>query len=181
MHVLGPGARYVLWVQGCGKSCEGCVAQNAHDMKLGTPIEEGALALEIALSEAEGLTISGGEPFLQAAALAELIDRIHAKRPMGVIVYTGYTYEELKDIPDADMLLSRIDLLIDGPYRKELDDNKSLRGSSNQRVIPLTDLYIDAVREYGTGQREAEKFYHGIHVHKIGIPERLGSDRRTGL
>lgn len=173
VHVLGPGTRYVLWVQGCTRNCPGCIAGNAHDIMAGTPISVDALALEIALSSADGLTISVGEPFLQAEALSEMIVKIQKKRKMGVIVYTGYTYEELGDIPDASKLLGHIDLLIDGRYIRELDDGRSLRGSSNQRVIPLTDLYIDAVSEYGIEGRKRECFYHGIHVHEIGIPDNM--------
>lgn len=173
VHVLGPGTRYVLWVQGCERNCQGCVARNAHEMEGGTPVRIDALALEIALSHADGLTISGGEPFLQAEELAELIRRIHKKRHMGVIVYTGYLYEELLEKPETRGLLEKIDLLIDGPYIKALDDGKSLRGSSNQRIIPLTDLYKDHFAEYGVGTREMERFYHGVHVHEIGIPNHL--------
>ena len=69
VNVLGPGVRYVLWVQGCHRRCPGCVAKNSYNMEEGTRISAGALAMEIALSKAEGLTISGGEPFLQAEAL----------------------------------------------------------------------------------------------------------------
>lgn len=171
VHVLGPGTRYVLWVQGCGRDCPGCIAQNAREMERGTPIRIDALAFEIALSHTDGLTISGGEPFLQAEELSELIRLIRKKREMGVIVYTGYLYEELLTRPEAQDLLEQTDLLIDGPYIKELNDGKSLRGSSNQRVIPLTDLYRANLAEYGVGQRENETFYHGIHIHEIGIPK----------
>lgn len=171
VSVLGPGERYVLWVQGCNKSCPGCVAENAHDMKAGSPIDIGALAMEIALSGSDGLTISGGEPFLQAAELAEMIDRVRRFREMGVIVYTGYRYEELLDDPECRDLLSKTDILIDGPYIKELDDGKSLRGSSNQRVICLTDKYNDYLELYGKPGRCRETFNHGIVRHEIGIPD----------
>jgi anaerobic ribonucleoside-triphosphate reductase activating protein len=171
VHVLGPGSRYVLWVQGCEQRCPGCVAENARNMENGKPVGIDALAIEIALSKAEGLTISGGEPFLQAKELARMLDIIAEKRDMGVIVYTGYRYEDLMDDTDSKQLLSRIDLLIDGPYVQKLDDGKSLRGSSNQRVIPITDRYKDYLSEYGTGQREKESFFHGIYVHEIGIPD----------
>lgn len=170
VHVLGPGLRYVLWVQGCKQRCPGCIAEGAQNMEKGTPIDIDALAIEIALSKADGLTISGGEPFLQARQLSKMLDIIAGKKDMGVIVYTGYTYEDLKKISDAKMLLSKIDLLVDGPYIRNLDDGKSLRGSSNQRIIPLTDRYKDYLSEYGTGQRITESFYHGIYVHEIGIP-----------
>ena len=57
VHVLGPGTRYVLWVQGCTRNCPGCIAGNAHDIMAGTPISVDALALEIALSSADGLIL----------------------------------------------------------------------------------------------------------------------------
>ncbi len=171
VHVLGPGLRYVLWVQGCEQRCPGCIAESAQNMENGTPIDIGALAMEIILSKADGLTISGGEPFLQAAELSKMLDIIAGKKDMGVIVYTGYRYEDLKENDDAKKLLSKIDLLVDGPYIRNLDDGKSLRGSSNQRIIPLTDRYKDHLAEYGTGKRITESFFHGIIVHEIGIPD----------
>jgi anaerobic ribonucleoside-triphosphate reductase activating protein len=169
--VLGPGTRYVLWVQGCHRNCPGCIAAKSHDPAAGKEIPVNALAVEIALSGADGLTISGGEPFLQAEALAELVRQIRQKRPMGVIVYTGYLYEELLAMPEAKPFLDEIDLLIDGPYVQALDDGKSLRGSSNQRVIPLTEQYLDALPLYGAEHRQNEQFQHGIMIHQIGIPD----------
>lgn len=167
---LGPGCRYVVWVSGCSRSCPGCIAPEAQDMHSGTPVEVGALAWEIILSGADGLTISGGEPFLQAPALAELIAAVRRKRDLGVIVYTGYLYEELPALPGGPELLEQTDLLIDGPYIRELDDGLSLRGSSNQRVLPLTQRYADCLDLYGTKSREQEIFSHGASIHYVGIP-----------
>ncbi|HJC14794.1 MAG TPA: radical SAM protein [Candidatus Fusicatenibacter intestinigallinarum] len=175
VRVLGPGNRYVLWVQGCKKNCKGCVAASSHRMEDGTKISIGALAMEIALSDADGLTISGGEPFLQAEELGSLVTQIREIRPMGVIVYTGYRMEELQADDRAADFLKKIDLLIDGEYIRELDDGKSLRGSSNQRVWILTDKYRDYVSEYGTKERETEVFYHGIELHEIGIPKTISN------
>ena len=139
-------------------------------MTKGTPIEVGALAWEIILSGADGLTISGGEPFLQAQALTELIRTIRRKRDLGVIVYTGYLYEALADLPGGTELLEQTDLLIDGPYIQELDDGLSLRGSSNQRVLPLTERYATDLGLYGTQRRTQEIFSHGASIHYVGIP-----------
>ncbi len=175
VRVLGPGKRFVLWVQGCNQNCPGCVAESARNMTDGTQIEIDALAFEIAYSRADGITISGGEPFLQAGELYELLKKIHRKRDMGVIVYTGYHYEDLIRDENARKLLSETDLLIDGPYVRELDDGKSMRGSSNQRLIFLTDRYKADEAEFVSDGREGQIFYHGIYVHEIGIPD----NRRT--
>ena len=137
----------------------------------GTLIPVNALAVEIALSGMDGLTVSGGEPFLQADALAQMIDMIRKKKDMGVIVYTGYTIEQLQTIQEASALLRRIDLLIDGPYIKELDDGLSLRGSSNQRIICLTDRYREFSGLYGKPGRETQVFTHAIHTNIVGIPK----------
>lgn len=167
---LGPGRRYAVWVSGCHRNCPGCIAPDSHDMTRGTPVDADALAWEILLSGAEGLTISGGEPFLQAAALAQMVQTVRQKRDLGVIVYTGFTYEELCRMPDAQPLLEQTDLLIDGPYIRELDDGLSLRGSSNQRVIPLTERYRQELPNYGTRPREQEIFHHAGTTHFVGIP-----------
>lgn len=170
--VLGPGTRYVVWVQGCRRACPGCVAASSHREGAGRLISAGTLALDICLSGADGLTISGGEPFLQAEALAAMVRKVRQKRDLGVIVYTGYLYEELQALPQAEPLLAVTDLLIDGPYIRELDDGKSLRGSSNQRVIPLTERYRDALTLYGTAERKVQQFRHGFERHRVGLPNR---------
>ena len=167
---LGPGRRYCLWVQGCRQRCPGCITPQSRDEQGGSQIPVSALAAEIALSGMDGLTISGGEPFLQAAALAELIDRIRRRRDMGVIVYTGLLYEQLLEQPEARSLLERTDLLIDGPYLQALDDGRSLRGSSNQRTICLTERYRQDLDLYGREGRERQIFPHGAYDNIVGIP-----------
>ncbi len=170
VRVLGPGVRYVLWTHGCERNCPGCVVGGAQRVEDGKPIDSDALAWEIALSGAEGLTISGGEPFLQADALAKLVRSVRKIRPMGVIVYTGFLYEDLLKRPDAAGLLEQTDLLIDGEYIRELDDHKGLRGSSNQRVIPLTETYREIADTYSTQPRQQEIFPHGSEIHEVGLP-----------
>ena len=167
---LGPGSRYGIWVAGCHRSCPGCIAPDSHDMTKGEPMDTGALAWKIILSDAEGITISGGEPFLQAEALGELLRIVRCKRDLGVIVYTGFLLEELETVPHAKALLEQTDLLIDGPYVRELDDGKSLRGSSNQRIIPLTPRYAHCLHLYGSDGRQTEIFHHGGGTHYVGIP-----------
>lgn len=177
VHTLGPGERYCLWVQGCGRKCPGCTSPASQEMEGGYRMSAGALAMEIALSEATGLTISGGEPFLQAQALANMLHilRHDHGRDVGVIVYTGFCLEELESVPGAQALLAQTDLLIDGPYIRELDDGKSLRGSSNQRVWPLTPRYNkpEILSLYGAEGREVEYFLHASGMNCVGVANHL--------
>lgn len=160
--VLGPGMRCVLWVYGCCFSCEGCIGER---FKTGCFQETTAAeAAEWYLGQkADGLTISGGEPMLQAGALAEMVSRIRAVRDCGVVVYTGFTYEALLEKTEADpgirLFLGQIDLLIDGPYIRELDRNQPYRGSENQRLIPLTPRY----------RSEIDTYYHSATARRMEI------------
>ena len=66
-----------------------------------------------------GLTlvgISGGEPFAQAEAVADLVAAVRARRDMSVLCYSGFTLEHLRRSPAAGRLLGLLDILIDGPY-----------------------------------------------------------------
>ena len=97
------------------------------------------LADIIIQSGRDGLTISGGEPFLQAQALYELVNLIRAKRDIGIIVYTGYTLDEILQSKDLYMcrFLEQIDLLIDGPYIEELNDGMNLGGRQIREQLHL--------------------------------------------
>jgi len=91
--------------------------------------------------EEPAITISGGEPFAQAEALAYLVACLKAY-PAHVIVYTGYVVEDLlvmaEALPEIRRALDFIDVLVDGPYEQRLDSPwMQYRGSSNQRVIDM--------------------------------------------
>ena len=117
----------------------------------------------------EGITISGGEPFLQQEALCELIARVRERKDIGVIIYTGMKYEEIKNTA----LAKCSDIIIDGEYIEEFNDDKSLRGSSNQNAICLTDRYrniIDA--HYGKQGRKVELVCDNEKTRLIGVPSK---------
>lgn len=150
--VLGPFTRAVIWVSGCCFDCDGCIAQNfRHREGKKTTIEEMKDWI-LRADKIEGITISGGEPFLQAQALAETISLVRKEKDLGVIVYSGFTYGQLveraAEDSGTDALLKCTDILIDGPYRKELDDNRPYVGSSNQNILLLTDRYADSWEKY---------------------------------
>ncbi len=176
IHVLGPGTRFCIWTQGCMQRCPGCLAPEAQPLESGYLMSIKELAHTIIDDrQLDGITISGGEPFLQAEALIELLDMVHAERDLGVIVYTGYLFEEIQTnfLPGAAALLSRIDLLIDGPYIEALNDNGALRGSSNQRILPLTDRYTAFLSQYGQpDQRKTELLTVEGHFFMAGVPSK---------
>ena len=91
----------------------------------------------------EGVTVSGGEPFLQAAQLAETFSLLRKARPeLDVIVFTGYLLRELVTREEARQLLSYVDVLVDGPFVQGKKTETGLRGSSNQEIHFLTDRLL---------------------------------------
>ena len=138
--VDGPGIRLVVFAQGCPHRCPGCHNPETHDPAGGYDSStENILAAVAQNPLLKGVTFSGGDPFLQAEAFAELARALH-ERGLDVITYTGYTIEQLlaglERHPDWRALLEETDTLVDGPF---LLEQKSLmlrfRGSKNQRVI----------------------------------------------
>lgn len=167
-EVLGPYKRFIIWVQGCNKRCKGCIAKDSWALDGGGLILVDELAEQIILQDAiEGITISGGEPFLQQELLCELIKKVREHKDLGVILYTGMNYAEIKD----SALARYADLIIDGEYIEELNDNKSLRGSSNQNIICITERYSNVVSEYfGVQGRKIELVLTNGAAQMVGIP-----------
>lgn len=142
--VLGPGRRAVLWVQGCPFRCPGCVAPESQPFRGGQVTDIASLADELSsLPDIEGVTFSGGEPFAQAAALADLVDSIRRERDLSFMSYTGYTLEHLLRCgsPTQKALVERLDILIDGPYLAGRHTDLRWRGSDNQQVYFLSPRY----------------------------------------
>jgi anaerobic ribonucleoside-triphosphate reductase activating protein len=139
-RVLGPGTRYALWVQGCPLSCRGCVSPQWIPFAGGSPVPVDDLAREITATADDGLTVSGGEPFAQAAALVRLVSRIRASRDLSIMAYTGYTLGFLArhGDPAQRRLLQLLDLLVDGPYVAARHSDLRWRGSDNQRIRQLS-------------------------------------------
>lgn len=138
--VDGPGFRFVIFTQGCPHHCPGCHNPQTHAFDGGELVEIDALAEKIFEDPIiTGVTFSGGEPFCQAEALAELavILREHG---MHIMTYTGYTWEELQQSKDPAVhaLLERTDLLVDGRFiEAERSMLLKFRGSRNQRLIDV--------------------------------------------
>ena len=139
----GPGVRAVLWVQGCSLACPECFNPDTHVVTGGERMPVAALLLRlVALSASiEGLTISGGEPLQQRRSLLALLRRVRQETPLSIVLFTGYTWEEVQCMPDAKELLSYVDVLIAGRYDASQRLARDLRGSANKTVHMLTDRY----------------------------------------
>ena len=138
--VDGPGLRFGVFVQGCTHACPGCHNPESQPSDGGTQYEISYVMDKIRENGlVKDVTISGGEPFEQAAACAELARQLKAEG-YGVWVYSGYLFEDLNAREDeaVQALLSNCDVLIDGPFVESLKSYAlTWKGSSNQRVIDL--------------------------------------------
>jgi anaerobic ribonucleoside-triphosphate reductase activating protein len=193
--VLGPGVRAGIWFQGCTIGCSGCVARDTWDADGGAEVDVATVLdwLDGIEGPLDGVTISGGEPFQQPAALAELLDgiddwrRARAKEigpgvidtaEIDVLVYSGYPWSRLARTPRLAAMAARCDAVIAGPYVARRNTAVPLRGSDNQRVVACTPLGERRYRSPDTGQRMQVDVTMG-RIYCIGIPRAGDMDRLT--
>lgn len=141
--VDGEGMRAVLWTQGCPHNCKGCHNPSTHDFNGGFSTDTDTIIEELSrnMSFEDGITLSGGDPFMQAEAVNEIAKYVKSIG-QNVWAYTGFTYEKLIELSVRNenimKLLNNIDVLVDGKFILE---QKSLdlfyMGSRNQRVIDV--------------------------------------------
>lgn len=139
----GPGRRLVLWLQGCLKRCPNCCNQDFLPLEDALLMAPGTLLEICRQKKVEGISLSGGEPFLQAISLSHFLKEARAQR-LSVFVWTGYVLEELQAVvepKEVGEMLACTDILVDGPYREEEKACILWRGSRNQCVYFLSDRY----------------------------------------
>lgn len=164
-EVNGPGCRAVIWVQGCSRECPGCFNPASWSFEINQLVTIDSLVEKILSNPRnEGVTFSGGEPFWQASALADLAQKVKA-RGLNVMSFTGFTLEQLRSKqapPESQALLEQLDILIDGPYIKSLAIHSpaSPVSSRNQRVHIFNPAFHDRIN-WASDQIE-------IHVLKDG-------------
>lgn len=143
---LGPGRRLILWVRGCPLACPGCMTPELWEA--GAPETHRSpreVAEQIApmLRELDGLSISGGEPTLQARSLTELIRLLRSMeglQELEVLSYSGFLLEELRERgAEVAAFLDELDLLVDGRFEQNATNELQWRGSDNQRVHLLSE------------------------------------------
>jgi len=140
--VDGPGLRFTVFTQGCGMCCEGCHNPNTWDPEGGIEMSVGEIAAAMLKNPlTDGLTLSGGEPFIQAADCAGLA-AVARDNGLNVWVFTGSTFEELNERADSEpavrQLLELTDVLVDGRFiLAERTLSLKWRGSKNQRLLDI--------------------------------------------
>lgn len=136
--VDGPGFRYTLFLQGCSHHCDGCHNPATWDINGGRVMETDEITEDIKKAYyIDGVTISGGEPLEQAQELKKLLVCLKELN-YHIILFSGYTLEEIQANKEMNSCMPYIDVLIDGKYKKELRTlTLRFRGSSNQRVIDV--------------------------------------------
>ena len=140
--VDGPGIRLTVFFQGCAHACKDCFNKETWDFKGGVLYDIDKI-YDIAMKNPllDGITLSGGDPLYQVEGALELV-KLFKNTDLNIMVYTGFTYEELIEIsknkPVMHEFLENIDYLVDGPFVTELRDiSLKFRGSSNQRIIDV--------------------------------------------
>jgi anaerobic ribonucleoside-triphosphate reductase activating protein len=205
---LGPGIRAGIWTQGCTLHCPGCLSRDTWDADpaKAVPVEAVLGWLASLPGPVHGVTISGGEPFQQPDALAELLRGIRTWReesaretiPLDILVYSGYVYSRLSRSAETREILELCDAVVAGPYVDRLNpggrhpQGGSLlwRGSANQRIVPLTPLGEErygAVAGDDKAKEDAgprvqvsvDEGPEGRRVYYIGIPRRGDMEHLT--
>jgi anaerobic ribonucleoside-triphosphate reductase activating protein len=175
---LGHGTRAGVWVQGCTIGCAGCVSQDTWPSTSDSEVPVVTVLAWLAglPRPLDGLTVSGGEPFQQPEALAALLSgaRAHFGAGFDLLVYSGYSESRLRRDAARRAALELCDAVVAGPYVERLNIGQRWQGSSNQRLVSLTELgrqrYGDVADDLGRPRLQV-----GVEQERIwavGIPRR---------
>lgn len=158
--VDGEGVRCSLYVSGCLFACEGCFNQKIQSFRCGKPYSaelEAQILRDLAQPYVQGLTLLGGEPFLNTPVCLPLVEKVRSLfgTTKDIWSWSGYTFEELmQETPDKLALLDQLDVLVDGRFMQaQRDLTLAFRGSANQRLIDVpASLKAERVILWGNGQ-----------------------------
>ncbi|PAD72870.1 4Fe-4S single cluster domain-containing protein [Paenibacillus campinasensis] len=137
--VNGPGNRAMIHTQGCTLACPGCFNNSTHSKDGGKEVSVPDLIQRIP-ADVDGVTISGGEPFLQPEDLLELVTELR-ERVDSIVVFSGFYLREIQKMPLGQKILGQIDVLIDGRFEIENIAQNGVRGSENQTIHLLTERH----------------------------------------
>lgn len=171
VRTLGPGNRIGIWFCGCSHGCKGCsnpeLWQRLEEYRI-TPRRLMELVRSVSDSApVDGFTLTGGDP-MEQPELAGLLPELR-EISGDILLYTGYTLEQLREIPGASGVLENVSVLIDGEYIAERNTGCPLRGSDNQRVIFLDESLRAVYEEYMRQGNMIQNFTVGNSVVSVGI------------
>jgi anaerobic ribonucleoside-triphosphate reductase activating protein len=183
---LGPGTRVGIWLQGCSIRCRGCISSDTWAPDRGvTTVEDVFNLIRHWLKHADGVTISGGEPFDQTDALCELLTNIRRVHRGDILVYSGYPFESLAE--KLKGFEGLIDGLIADPFEIDTAQSLALRGSDNQRLFTFTPLGKERLQQFdrtvNLSDRHLDVMFDDAtaEVWFAGIPGRGDFGRLAGL
>lgn len=142
-YANGPGARAVIWLQGCSLNCPGCYNPQTHAFEGGelVSIDELHNRISTVAGGLEGVTISGGEPMQQIDAVCGLLSCIKATTNLSTLMFSGFSWAEIQEMPQAAGVLQNLDVLIAGRFEEHRRIADGLIGSANKTVHFLTGRY----------------------------------------
>jgi anaerobic ribonucleoside-triphosphate reductase activating protein len=169
--VNGPGKRLVIWTQGCSKACKNCFNPNTWKFE---GLDIPPIDIIKRIGDVSGVTISGGDPLEQGDILDLLIPLYNLNLPKGIILFSGFTLDEINNSGLRECL-NYIDVLIDGRYIDEQRISSGLKGSGNQNIIYFSDkikpeeLSIDQEIEIGDGYISGFPYIDKKYLREMGI------------
>lgn len=160
--VDGEGVRCSLYVSGCPFACRGCYNKVAQNFAYGQPYSmelEDEIINDMRADYCQGLTLLGGEPFLNTQVTLSLCKRVRKEfgHTKDIWSWTGYTWEEImQGSEDKLELLQLLDVLVDGRFvEAKMNLNLAFRGSSNQKIIDVPrSLEAGSIRLWKAGKYE---------------------------
>ncbi|MFC0233690.1 anaerobic ribonucleoside-triphosphate reductase activating protein [Vagococcus entomophilus] len=172
--VDGEGVRCSIYVSGCLFACEGCFNKAVQNFKYGKPYTkelEDRIIKDLSQSYVQGLTLLGGEPFLNTKVCLQLVRRIRQEfgHTKDIWSWSGYTFEELLlDTEDKKKLLGELDVLVDGRFElSKRNLNLQFRGSSNQRILDVPESLAQNKAIFWTRCTDAQESYEQIAKNKL--------------
>ena len=179
---LGPGRRIAIWFQGCTLACHGCLSRDTWGFDQGTDLPLSRLLEWVGGLDGpiEGVTLSGGEPFEQPAALRALLaalDRWRRGRepPIDLLAYSGYRLAHLRR-RHAD-ILDCLDAVIAEPFHSDAPSLDPWLGSANQRIVPFSALGESRYATTARPPRRMQVHVDGARIWYVGVP-RVGDIER---
>ncbi len=172
VKTLGYGIRIGIWTIGCPRRCFNCSnpeLQNT-DAARDISIDDIVSVVRKYADKIDGVTITGGDPFFQPSELRILTEKLDTLGIDDILIYTGYTLEEIKNSSELSPVLKYTGVLIDGEYIDAMNDNLGIRGSSNQKIHILKDNLIGRYVGADCCERKSSIINSGGKVMAVGIP-----------